>query len=403
MAHLTNRRERFFVILLLGILTTISPFSIDMYLPAFHKMAADFGTTTARISLSLSSYFVGLAVGQVFYGPFLDRFGRKRPMYLGLSLYVAASVFCALASNAESLIVARFFQSLGGCVASVGSTAMVRDFFPPQEGARIFSRLMLILSISPLFAPTVGGWVVAVWGWQAVFWILGGIVGTILALVALFLPEGHKPDPTVSLRLSSILSVFAGMLRDRRFFPYALSGAFSFAGLFAYLAAAPSIFMGTYGLSENAFGLVFAFLSIGMVGGAQFNIFLMKRLTALQVFSLALAVQFAAAVIFLVGSTFHWYGLYAHISLFFVYISSIGLVYPNAAALSLAPFEKNSGSAAALLGTLQMGIGAAAAGAFGLLKLNASVGLTLLFVVCSSLANTIFRACVSRPMRSAEF
>jgi DHA1 family bicyclomycin/chloramphenicol resistance-like MFS transporter len=375
---------------LLGALCTIGPFSIDMYLPAFQRIADHFGTTSAQVSLSLSSYFVGLAVGQVFYGPFLDRFGRKKPLYLGLVLYILATSTCIFSRTIEGFIAARFLQALGGCAASVAATAMVSDFFSQEDRPKVFSRLMLILSVSPLFAPTFGGWVTAEFGWRAVFIVLAGLVALFLLLIMIFLPEGHQPDQTISLKVGPIVKTFASIFKDRRFFVYTVSGAFSFAGLFAYLAGAPSIFFGTFHLTEKMFGLIFAFLSIGMVGGGQVNIFLMKKLSPDQIYNRALCLQLLMAVVFAIGCLGNWCGLPAHIFIFFVFISCVGLTYPNAAALGLAKFHKNSGSASALLGTIQMGAGALASAGFGLLHFQASLSLAILFVLTSFAGFAVF-------------
>jgi len=385
-----SSKNKTLITFLLGALTTISPFSIDMYLPAFQRIADHFGTSSERVSLSLSSYFVGLAIGQIFYGPFLDRFGRKKPVYLGLILYVLATFGCIFAQTVDGLIAARFFQALGGCAASVAATAMVSDFFVREDRAKVFSRLMLILSVSPLFAPTFGGWITAMFGWKAVFLVLAGIVVLFLILISAFLPEGHRPDPTISLKVGPIAKTFFTIFKDRRFFVYTVSGAFSFGGLFAYLAGAPSIFFGTFHLTEKMFGLIFAFLSIGMVGGGQVNIFLMKKLAPEQIFNRALRLQFIMAVVFAVGCLRNWYGLPAHILVFFIFISCVGLTYPNAAALGLARFHKNSGSASALLGTIQVGVGAITAASFSLLHFQASLSLALIFVVSSFMGLSIF-------------
>src|SRR5665213_670942 len=393
---MNSRHRNLFILLILGALTTISPFSIDMYLPAFQNIADHLGSTTAQVALSLSSYFVGLALGQIFYGPFLDRFGRKRPIYFGLVLYVIASVFCVYSTGVNGLITARLFQALGGCAASVGSTAMVRDFFSPEEGAKVFSRLMLILSVSPLFAPSVGGWIVSEWGWQTIFWVLAVITSLFLIVVFFWLPEGHHPDPTVSLKAGPILKTFAFIFKDPRFFAFAVSGAFSFAGLFTYLAGAPSIFFGTFHLSAKAFGLIFAFLSLGMIGGGQVNIFLMKYFSSEQIYKTALRGQLLVAVVFAVGAGMNWYGLSAHILILFIYIACVGLTYPNAAALALVRFHKNAGSAAALLGTIQMGVGALASAAFGLLKFQPSLSVAVVFVLTSFLGLSIFQLSVGK-------
>src|SRR5580698_1859694 len=183
--------NRFLIILILGSLSTISPFAIDMYLPAFPEIAGALHTSTARIALSVSSYFAGLAFGQLLYGPLLDRFGRKLPLYAGLILFMISSLLCLRSRTVEWLVAMRFVQALGGCAAQVASMAMVRDFFPVHETAKIISLLILILGVSPLLAPTVGGFVAAHLGWQWVFIVLAAVAFLNLAILYCYLPEGH--------------------------------------------------------------------------------------------------------------------------------------------------------------------------------------------------------------------
>src|ERR1700722_1801762 len=206
-------RNRTLIILILGAMSTVSPFAIDMYLPAFPGIAAALNTSTAKISLSISSYFVGIAAGQLFYGPLLDRFGRKLPLYAGLALFIVASLLCLISRTVEWLVAMRFLQALGGCAAQVASMAMVRDFFPVHETARIISLLILILGVSPLLAPTVGGFISAHLGWRWVFIVLALFAGLVLSVCFWWLPEGHPPDPGVSLRLPPIVRNFAEALR----------------------------------------------------------------------------------------------------------------------------------------------------------------------------------------------
>lgn len=378
------------IILLLGLLTTISPFSIDLYLSAFQRIADHYHTTTSQVALSLSSYFIGLSFGQIFYGPFLDRFGRKKPLYFGMILYILSSFACIYANSVESFVVARLFQALGGCAGSVASTAMVRDFFSAENAAKVFSRLMLILSVSPMFAPTVGGWIGAAWGWQAIFYALIIVVFFFLLLMIFFLPEGHKPDPTVSLKVTSIFKTFKEIIKNKHFFRYAVSGAFSFAGLFTYLAGAPAIFFDVYQISESSFGIIFAGLSVGMVGGGQINIFLMKKFKAERIYQTAITAQAIMAFIFAICAGLNWFNLYTLIAALFVYISCVGLTYPNAAALSLSHFRKNAGSASALLGTIQMGVGALASACFGLVKLPPTFAVGVIFVMTSTIGFSIW-------------
>src|SRR3954452_21973274 len=187
------RRGDASIILLLGMLSVVTPFAVDMYLPAFSRIATDFGTTTPAIALSLSSYFIGFAPGQILYGPLLDRFGRKRPLYFGLALYVVAQVGCVLAPGVHAFIALRFVQAIGGCAAQVAALAMVRDFFPARESAKVFSLLFLIIGVSPLLAPTIGSLLVGAIGWRWIFVILGIYAAITLALIFGLLPEGHQP------------------------------------------------------------------------------------------------------------------------------------------------------------------------------------------------------------------
>mgnify|MGYP000535899602 CR=1 FL=1 len=260
---------------------------------------------------------------------------------------------------------------------------MVRDFYPVEESARVFSNLMLILSVSPLFAPTVGSFISTAFGWQAVFIFLAMIVALVFLTVWRLLPEGHAADKTIVLDPRSIFQNLKSIFQNSQFSTYAVAGGFSFAGLFGYLAGSSAIFMGTFQLGPRVFGGIFAFLSIGIIGGGQINIFISRWFRAERVFKAALISQLCVALVFLVGSYFDILNLCAHIVLFFIYLSCVGLTYPNAAALALAPFQRNAGSAAALLGFLQMTIGAIASAAFGFLNLRAGFSVSILFTLSS--------------------
>lgn len=375
------KQKNLVMIVILGALTTVSPFSIDMYLPAFSQIARDLGTTTPTVALSLSSYFIGLAIGQIFYGPLLDRFGRKKPVYVGLAVYILASLGCVCASSVNMLIAFRFIQALGGCVAGVASTAIVRDFFPPKERAKVFSLMMLILGTSPLLAPTIGGVVTTAWGWHAVFIILSMIVTLLLMVTVFYLPEPHKPDASVSLRLKPIMRNFTIILKEPQFYTYAIAGAFSFAGLFAYVAGSPVIFMDIFKLTAQQYGGIFALLSIGFIGASQLNIWLLRHYRNEQIFRTALICQLIIGTIFMVGSFGSGYGLLATFFIIFGFLACVGLIYPNAAALALEPFTRNTGSASALLGFLQIGCGAIASAAVGFFEAQSSLPTACIFMI----------------------
>ena len=361
------------LILILGSLSTVSPFAIDMYLPAFSQIAEDFATTPARVSLSVTSYFIGLALGQMIYGPLLDRFGRKRPLYFGLTLFIITSIGCMQTQTTETLVALRFLQALGGCVAWVSALAMVRDFFPVEQSAKVFSLLILVIGLSPLLAPTIGGFITAGLGWRWVFVALAALVVVILMVTIFVLPEGHEPDPTVSLKPKPMLLTFLSVLKEPQFYTYSLAGAFAFSSLFIYVAGSPVIFMEIFHVSPQAYGGIFALLSVGFIGGSQLNILLNKKFSSEQIFKVALNGLVITSGIFLIGSWNNWYGLQATIGLFFVALSCIGLTNPNATALALAPFSRNVGSASALLGFLQIGVAGLASAGIGLFNATDSV------------------------------
>lgn len=392
--------KRPLIILILGSMTALSPFSIDMYLPSFAQIAADLNSTPERISLSLSSYFIGLAIGQLFYGPLLDRYGRKPPLYIGLLVYVAASLGCIFAPSADSLIFLRLIQALGGCVAGVAAMAMVRDLFPPHEGAKVFSLLILILGVSPLLAPTFGGYLTEAFGWRMVFATLALIAGLVFAAVRLKLPESHQPDHSVSLRLLPIFRDFLTILKDPRFNTYAVSGAVAFSGLFVYLAGSSMIFMEGFAVGPRGYGWIFAIIASGMIIASQLNVVLLGSFTNRQLLVGGLTGQVLVGTVFFILSTVGWLNLISTVALFFLFMSCFGITNPNSMSLSLASFSKNAGRASALMGFLQMALGATASALVGLLGLadltsvvgilaaSSALGLIILFIGQKRLAGS---------------
>jgi DHA1 family bicyclomycin/chloramphenicol resistance-like MFS transporter len=380
---MSQSKNRYLIIIILGALSTISPFAIDMYLPAFPQIAAALHTSTARISLSIASYFAGMAVGQLFYGPLLDRFGRKLPLYAGLILFIAASILCLCSRTVEWLIAFRFVQALGGCAAQVAAMAMVRDFFHVDETAKIISLLILILSVSPLLAPSVGVFVAVHLGWQWVFIVLSLFVVLMFIICWWRLPQGHKPDRTVSLRLVPILRNYAVVLRERQFITYALSGAFAFSGLLVYVASSPIVFMEVFHVSAQKFGAIFAGLAIGFVGSNQINVFLLRKFSSEQIFRATLLVECPVALLLFVGTIFGWFGLNMTLVLLFISLSSLGLAFPNAAALALVPFDRNIGSASAMLGFLQIGVSGLASASVGIFDSHTMMPVALILAATS--------------------
>ena len=384
--YVMTRQKYFSLILILGTLTALGPFSIDMYLPGFPAIAKDLRTTVADVSLSLSSFFIGISAGQLLYGPLLDRFGRKKPLYIGLVVYLFSSVACAFATSIEMLVILRFVQAIGSCAAAVASVAMVRDLFPIEDNAKVFSLLMLVVGVSPMVAPTVGGYVTADFGWQSVFLILAGMAAVILLAVYVGLPESSQPDPTYSLKPKPILTNFFGVLRVPQFYTYAFAGAVSFAGLLAYVSGSPLLFMQIFKVSEKQYGWIFAFLSIGLIGASQVNSVLLKRFRSAQIIYTALISQSVTAIMLVIGTSLGWLGLFETIGFIFVFLCCLGFTFPNASALSMGPFSKNAGSASALMGAAQMGFGALATVILSLFEAQSAVPMACIMMGSTLLA-----------------
>jgi MFS transporter, DHA1 family, multidrug resistance protein len=400
LANELSRAKYISLILILGTLTALGPFSIDMYLPGFPAIGKDLGVDPTRVALSLSSFFIGISAGQLLYGPLLDRFGRKKPLYIGLLLYVISSVGCIYAASLNSLIILRFVQAIGSCAAAVASVAMVRDLFPVKENAKVFALLMLVVGTSPMIAPTVGSYVTSAFSWHAVFLILG-VIGALILLATIFwLPESYKPDTSMSLKPRPIINNFLSVVSEPQFYTYCFAGAISFSGLFAYVSASPQVFMDIYKLSDKAYGWIFAFLSIGLIGSSQVNSVLLKRFTSEQIVPVALIAQTITGLIFVICAWNNWLSLPGIIALLFAYLCSIGFINPNTAALSLAPFTKNAGSASSLMGAIQMGIGALASTVVSLYNTHTATPMAVT-MCASALAAVLILVLCSRNIKTA--
>lgn len=382
----------------LGVLYTLTPFTIDLYLPAFEVIARDLNTEVQRLSLSVSIYFVGYALGQIFYGPLLDRFGRKKPIYFGLGLYFLATLGCMRAQSIEALLFFRFVSALGGSAASVGAMTFVRDLFPPPKTARVFSMLMLVLSTSPLFAPSIGSFFILHWDWRSLFALLGAFCLIDMAIVAWALPNHYAPNPQVSLHLAPILKNFREIFRHPQFRVHTLAGSLSFAGLFVYVAGSPGIFIDYFRVNPQTFGLIFALLAVGLIGGGQLSNFLNRRYSAELVFRRAIYIQLVFGLVFLIYSLTAQPALNVTFCLLFAILSCAGISYPNAAAIALEPFAKNAGSAASLLGFLQLGLGAAVAALLGVVAVKGPLPTAVAIALSSSLACAVL---LLNPPRTA--
>ena len=359
--------SRFFkMALILGLLSAIGPFAIDMYLPALPAIGASLGANVGAVQWSLTAFFIALGAGQLFYGPVSDMVGRKPPLYAGLALFALASVGCALATDIQTLVALRFVQGLGAAAGMAIPRAVVRDLHTGAEAARLMSLLMLVFSVSPLLAPLAGSGVIALMGWRGVF---GAVAIAAVAGLVLVSQGLHETRPASERRESSLASALAGyglLLRDVHYLGLVFIGGCSMAGFFVYLAGSPFVLINHYGLSPVEYSLAFSVNAAAFFVSAQFNARLGRR------FGLVPTVKFAvsaAGLVMLALLAYYLAGgdaLAVLLALYFVASGFMGLVIPTTSVLALEEHGAIAGTASALLGTLQMLIGAAAMGVVGI-------------------------------------
>lgn len=371
--------------LILGALSAFSPMSIDMYLPSLPALQREFTASTAAVQMTLSAFFLGLALGQALYGPLADRHGRRPPLLAGIALYVAASAGCALASSVEALVALRFLQAMGGCAGVVIARAVVRDLFDPQAAARMLSLLMLVMGVAPILAPLAGGAILVWAGWRWIFAALALFGLACLMAAAAGLPE-TRPAHTVRAGLRESLSIFAGLARDRRFLGPALTGGMAQAGMFAYISGSPFVFIQLYGVPEQHYGWLFGLNALGIIGGSQVNRWLLHRHPAGAILRTANGVTAACGLALLAAAWSGAGGLAVLLVPLFGFVASLGFTYANAAALAMAPFPDRAGSASALLGTVQFGIAAVAGSAVGHLHDGTALPMAAVIAACGLLA-----------------
>ncbi len=339
--------------LLLGLLVSFAPMTIDLYLPAFPIMARDLATDAESIQLTLSVYMVGFALSQTIFGPISDRFGRKPTIMIGTSIYLVASVACALATTVEQLIVFRLFQSIGAAAAPVVARAVVRDMFTREEAARMYSVVTTVVAIAPVVAPVLGGFIVVWLGWRANFWVLTGFGASAMLLVIVMLPETNRnPDPNAT-RIGQMLRNFATMLSNRAYLGYVLTVMGNFSGLFAYLLGASFVLVDQLGMSPTSFGLSFGAASVGFMSGA----FLGSRIVRYAgVERMCLAGTFFTAAGGALVFVLIWSNVISIWSIIvptIVYFFGMGMSQPNIQAGAISPYPQMAGAAASLLGLAQ--------------------------------------------------
>ncbi|BBY59714.1 Bcr/CflA family drug resistance efflux transporter [Mycolicibacterium sarraceniae] len=357
-------------ILVLGAMVALGPLTIDMYLPALPRIADDLGVSSSVAQLTLTGTLAGLAVGQLIVGPLSDSLGRRRPLMAGIVLHMLASVLCLFAPNIEVLSVARGLQGMGAAAAMVVAVAIVGDLFDDSEAATAMSRLMLVLGVAPIVAPSLGAAVLLKASWHWVFAVLIVLAGVLLLVAALALPETLPRAQRLPLRVRSIGSTYLTLLCDLRFVILVLVGALGMAGLFAYIAGAAFVLQGRHGLDQQTFALVFGAGAIAFVAATQFNVVLLRRFSPQRILVGALAAATVIGAVFIAVSVTHTGGVYGFLIPVWGVLAMMGFVIPNAPAVALSRHHEAAGTAAALLGAAQFSVGAVIAPVVGLMGNN---------------------------------
>lgn len=355
------------MIVVLGVMVALGPLTIDMYLPALPRIADELGVSSSVAQLTLTGTLAGLALGQLVVGPLSDSLGRRRPLMAGIVLHMVASLLCLFAPNIELLGVARGLQGMGAAAAMVVAIAVVGDLFTDSAAATVISRLMLVLGVAPVVAPSLGAAVLLKASWHWVFAALVVIAGALLLVAAVSLPETLPASHRRPLKVRGIAATYVELLRDLRFVVLVLVAALGMSGLFAYIAAAPFVLQGRYGLDQQAFALVFGAGAIALIAATQCNVVLLRRFSPQTIVLWALVVASVAGVVFVGMSLAHLGGLVGFVVPVWVILAAMGLVIPNAPAVALTRHPDAAGTAAALLGAGQFGLGAAIAPLVGVL------------------------------------
>ncbi|WP_097324992.1 multidrug effflux MFS transporter [Paractinoplanes atraurantiacus] len=389
--------RRFRIVLVLGFLTALGPLTIDMYLPALPTITDDFGATAAAVQLTLTGTLVGLAFGQLLVGPLSDAVGRRVPLLAGVGVHLIASLLCVIAPNLATLGTLRVLQGLGAAAASVVAMAVVRDLFSGFAAARLFSRLMLVVGVAPILAPTIGGQTLQFTSWRGVFVVLTLAAAAIMAATAIVLPETLPVERRRNGGIAGTIRDYGRLFTDRVYVGLILVAGLAMAALFAYVSGSSYVLQDDFGLSEQQFAYVFAGGAVGLIGATQFNVRLLRRWTPQQILATSLLAGLAFGLVLLILSVTEIGGLVGILIPLWLVLAMVGLAMPNAPALALSRHGEAAGTAAALLGAVQFGVGALAAPLVGVLGVGAIAMAVVVFG--GMLAATLVCFLVVQPHR----
>jgi len=388
------------IIVILGLLAMLMPLSIDMYLPALPMIAQGFNVPAGSAQMTLSTYILGFAIGQIFYGPMADSLGRKPVVLGGTLVFAVAAIACALSQTIEQLIWMRFLHGLAAAAASVVINALMRDIYPKEEFSRMMSFVMLITTIAPLVAPMIGGAVLVWYSWHTIFWILAAAALLASAMIFFFIHETLAPEMRQKFNLRTTAGNFATLFRHKRVLSYMLASGFSFAGMFSFLSAGPFVYIELNHVSPQHFGYYFALNVVFLFFMTMINSRFVRRVGAINMFRTGLCIQFAMAVWLVISSQLD-FGFWAMVLGVAVFISCVSLVSSNAMAVILDEFPHMAGTASSLAGTFRFGIGALTGALLSVATFNTAWPMIWSIAICAT-ASVLFYFYASKARHSKD-
>ena len=396
----TRPHSSFKIVFILGLLAMLMPLSIDMYLPALPVISAQFGVPAGSAQMTLSTYILGFALGQLLYGPMADSLGRKPVILGGTLVFAGAAVACALAQTIDHLIFMRFLHGLAAAAASVVINALMRDIYPKEEFSRMMSFVMLVTTIAPLVAPMAGGAVLVWFSWHAIFWILALAALLASAMIFFFIDETLPAEHRQKFHIRTTIGNFASLFRHKRVLSYMLASGFSFAGMFSFLSAGPFVYIELNHVSPQHFGYYFALNIVFLFVLTIINSRFVRRVGALNMFRAGLWIQFVMAV-WLVVSAFLGVGFWALVIGVAAFVGCVSMISSNAMAVILDEFPHMAGTASSLAGTFRFGIGAVVGALLSMATFTTAWPMLWAMAFCAT-SSVLFCLYASRPRKAAH-
>lgn len=396
----TRPHSSFKIVFILGLLAMLMPLSIDMYLPALPVISAQFGVPAGSAQMTLSTYILGFALGQLLYGPMADSLGRKPVILGGTLVFAGAAVACALAQTIDHLIFMRFLHGLAAAAASVVINALMRDIYPKEEFSRMMSFVMLVTTIAPLVAPMAGGAVLVWFSWHAIFWILALAALLASAMIFFFIDETLPAEHRQKFHIRTTIGNFASLFRHKRVLSYMLASGFSFAGMFSFLSAGPFVYIELNHVSPQHFGYYFALNIVFLFVLTIINSRFVRRVGALNMFRAGLWIQFVMAF-WLVVSAFLGVGFWALVIGVAAFVGCVSMISSNAMAVILDEFPHMAGTASSLAGTFRFGIGAIVGALLSMATFTTAWPMLWAMAFCAT-SSVLFCLYASRPRKAAH-